>query len=183
MTARIGSAWKTFHELLPISQNKGISLVNRGKVFKACVRSVLLYGSETWPLPTEDLSRIKRCDHAMIRWLSNVKIEQKHYTEDLRRRIQVHHIEGVLRWNRLRLSGHLYRQEETSWTKKIMSFSVDGPTSRGRPKLRWKDLVSADLRNKHLNISLASDRSKWRNAIRPVTQQIAFKPAMSGTRR
>ena len=49
VTARIGSAWKAFHELLPILTNKGISLVNRGKVFKACVRSVLLYGSETWP--------------------------------------------------------------------------------------------------------------------------------------
>ena len=104
----------------------------------------------------------------MIRWLSNVKIEQKHSTEDLRRRTHVHHIEDVLRWNRLRLFGHLYREEETPWTKKIMSFNVDGPTSRGRPKLRWKGVVNADLRKKHLNISVASDRSKWRNAIRPV---------------
>ena len=64
-----------------------------------------------------------------------------------------------------------------------MSFNVDGPTSRGRPKLRWKDVVNADLRKKHLNISLACDRSKWRNAIRPVTQQIALQPTMSGTRR
>ena len=51
-----------------------------------------------------------------------------------------------------------------------MSFNVDGPTSQGRPKLRWKDVVNADLCKKHLNISLASDRSKWRNFIRPVTQ-------------
>ena len=73
VTARIGSAWKAFHKLLPVLTNKGIFLVNRGKVFKACVRSVLLHGSETWPLSTEDLSRIKRCGHAMIRWLSNLK--------------------------------------------------------------------------------------------------------------
>ena len=127
-------------------------------------------------MSTEDLSRIKRYDHAMIRWLSNAKILLKHFTEDLRRRIHVHHIEDVLRWNTLKLSAHLYRQEETSWTKKITSFNVDGPTSQGRPKLRWKDVVKADLRKKHLNISLASDRSKWRNAIRPVTQQIALQP-------
>ena len=67
VTARTGSAWKAFHELLPILTNRGISLANRGKVFKACVRTVLLYGSETWPISTEDLARIKRCDHAMIR--------------------------------------------------------------------------------------------------------------------
>ena len=111
------------------------------KYFKACVRSFLLYGSETWPLSTEDLSRIRRCDHAMIRWLSNAKLEQKHSTGDLRRRVHVHHVKDVLRWNRLRLSGHFYRQVET-WTYKITSFNVYGPASRGWPKIRWKNVVN-----------------------------------------
>ena len=183
VTARIGSAWKAFHELLPILTNRGISLANRGKVFNACVRTVLLYGSETWALSTEDLGRIKRCDHAMIRWLCNVKIEQKHTTDDLRKRIYVHPIEDVLRWNRLRLSGHLHRQEDTSCTKSILNLDIDGPTPRGRPKLRWKDVINADLRKKGLNITLASDRCKWRNAIRPGTQQNGLQPTMSGRRR
>ena len=43
--------------------------------------------------------------------------------------------------------------------KEDMSFNVDGPTSRGSPKLRWKDVVNADLRKNHLNISLANDKS------------------------
>ena len=46
ITASTGSAWKAFHELLPILKNKGISLLSHGKVFEACARSVLLYGSE-----------------------------------------------------------------------------------------------------------------------------------------
>ena len=54
---RIGSAWKAFHQLLPILANKDISLVNRGKVFKDCIWSVLLYRTEPWPLSTEHLSR------------------------------------------------------------------------------------------------------------------------------
>ena len=61
-----------------------------------------------------------------------------------------------------------------------MNFNVDGPTPWGRPKLRWKDVVNADLLKKQLNIVLASDRSKWRNAIRPVTQQNVLQPTMSG---
>ena len=119
----------------------------------------------------------------MIHWICNVKIEQKLSTEVLRKRIFVQHIEDVLRWNRLRLSGHLHQQDDSSWTKKIMNFDVDGPTPRGRPKLRWKDVVNADLRKEQLNIALASDRFKWRNAIRPVTQQNALQPTMSGKRR
>ena len=52
-----------------------------------------------------------------------------------------------------------------------MNFVVDGPTSRGRPKLRWKDVVNSELNKKNLSLNLASDRLKWRNVIRPVTQQ------------
>ena len=63
-----------------------------------------------------------------------------------------------------------------------MSFNVDGPTSPGRPNLMSKDVVKADLCKKHLNITLVSDRSKWRNDIRPLTQSIALQPTMSGPR-
>ena len=41
-----------------------------------------------------------------------------------------------------------------------MSFNVDGPKSRGRPKLWWNDVVNAGLPKKHPDISLASNRSK-----------------------
>ena len=92
MSVHVGSVWNAFHELLPILTKKGISLVNRGKVFKACVRSVLLYGNETWPLYREYLSQIRKCDHAMICWLCNVEIEQKYSTENLRRRTHVPYI-------------------------------------------------------------------------------------------
>ena len=64
-----------------------------------------------------------------------------------------------------------------------MSFNVDGPTYQGRPMLSRKDMVNADLRKKHLDVSLASGRSTWRNTIRPVTYQIALQPTMSGARR
>lgn len=60
-----------------------------------------------------------------------------------------------------------------------MNFNVDGPTSRVRLKLKGKNFVDADLRMKHLNISLPGDRSKLGNAIRPVTQPIALQPAVS----
>ena len=45
----------------------------------------------------------------------------------------------------------------------------DRSTCQSRLKVIWEDVVNADLCKKHLNISLASDRSKWRNVIIPVT--------------
>ena len=90
----------------------------------------------------EDLYRLKRCDHAMIRWICGVKIMQPHSTDSLRSKLQIPCIEDVMRWNRLRLYGHRCRQDDDSlWTKKIMNFHVEGPTPRGRPKLRWSDVI------------------------------------------
>ena len=71
------------------------------KYLKACVTSFLLHESETYPKTCHKLKDV-------------TMIDQKHSTEDLRRRIHVHHIEDVLRCNRLRLFAHLYRQE-TPW--------------------------------------------------------------------
>ena len=68
----------------------------------------------------------------MTQWICAAKIKQQHSTEELRR-FNLQCIEDVLRWNRLQLS------------MKIMNFAVDGPTSRRRPKLRWKHAVKNDL--------------------------------------
>ena len=69
VTARIRSACRAFNELLSILTKRGISLLNCGKVLKASVRSVLLYGSEAWPMSTGDLSHIKTSDHTIIKWI------------------------------------------------------------------------------------------------------------------
>lgn len=48
--ARISSAWGSWRELASLLVNQSILLVNRAKVYQACVRLVLLYGAETWAL-------------------------------------------------------------------------------------------------------------------------------------
>ena len=73
----------------------------------------------------------------MIRWISGVKLDQPHTANDLREKLHVQDIDELLWWNRLRLAGHRYRQEDDTWTKKIMNFRVEGPPVRARPKLKW----------------------------------------------
>ena len=65
--ARIRSGWKKFRELLPLLTSRVISHKVKGRLYNACVRSVILYGSETWPLKEEDIQRICRTDNMMVR--------------------------------------------------------------------------------------------------------------------
>ena len=47
---RVRSGWKKFRELSGVLTNKKVvlRLKGRGRVYAACVRSAMLYGSETW---------------------------------------------------------------------------------------------------------------------------------------
>ena len=76
-TDRICSAWKAFHNFLPVLTNSGIAIKVRGYAYKACIRSALLYASETWAVKVEDINRIKRYDHMVIRWVCSTKLADK----------------------------------------------------------------------------------------------------------
>ena len=42
----------------------------------------------------------KISDHTMTKWIYGVKVGQQHSTEELRRRLDLQHVEDVIRWNR-----------------------------------------------------------------------------------
>ena len=48
VSCRVRCAWGKFNELnMPILTMRGTSLKVKGKIYKACVQSVMMYGSET----------------------------------------------------------------------------------------------------------------------------------------
>ena len=47
---RTRCAWKKFRELLPTLSSRTFSLKKKGSFYQSCVRPVLLYGNETWPV-------------------------------------------------------------------------------------------------------------------------------------
>ena len=44
----------------------------------------MVYGSETWPLKVEDITRISRVDKIMIRWMCNVSLKNGKSYEELK---------------------------------------------------------------------------------------------------
>ena len=54
-----------------------------GNVCNMCVRKMLLYGSETWPVVTEDVQELVTPDSGMIRWIYGVSSKGHTPTADL----------------------------------------------------------------------------------------------------
>ena len=55
---RVKCAWSKFKELAPILTTRDASLKLKGKIYRACVQRVMVYGSETWAAKVEDMRRL-----------------------------------------------------------------------------------------------------------------------------
>jgi len=55
--ARVRCAWGKFMKLAPVLTSRGASLKVKGKVYRACIQSVLGYASETWAVKVDDMAR------------------------------------------------------------------------------------------------------------------------------
>ena len=109
--ARIRSGWKKFRELLPLLASRVFSLKMKGRVFEACVRSVVLYGSETWAVKEEDLTRLHRNDLRMVRRMCGVTLKDRKSSEELLDRLGLCNIRDCVQSRRLRWFGHLGRSQ------------------------------------------------------------------------
>ena len=166
VTARIRSGWNKFRELVPLLASKGLSLAAKGRLFQACVRSVMLYASETWQLKEEDLSRLERADASMIRWMCRTRLSEHIASKVLRGRLGLVSVRDLIQTKRLRWFGHVERMDVDNWVSKCRSYKVEGRLARGRPKKTWFEAVRKDLRERNINRQLALDRKVWKSVIK-----------------
>ena len=166
VTARIRSGWNKFRELQPLLTSKAPSLKMKGTVYAACVRSCMTYGSETWAMKADQEDQMEKAEMRMIRWMSGSTLKDRRTSRELREQMGLENIRDVLRRARLRWFGHVRRMEDSNNVKKVTELIVEGKRPAGRPRVTWKDVVSADIRSLHLNEEDADNRASWRHAIK-----------------
>ena len=164
LNARIKKGWYAFRQLTPLLLCRGVSLRVKGRVYDACVRSAMLYGSETWALRKIDESKLEINDMRMIRRICRAKLTDRIYSEEYRKRLGLEDINSVLKKRRLRWFGHVERRDN-EWIKKSLVMEVGGKRPRGRPKKSWLELVESDMRDKGLKKQDALARNEWRAGI------------------
>ena len=183
INSRIQSSWKAFRSLLPILTNRSIRLKIRGRVLNACILSVLLYASETWAVTSSDISRLERNLNAMMRWVCGVSLSDHTPSATLINQLGLYSITETLRWNRLRLYGHLTRHPD-SWPSNILQYEIDAKYPRGRPKQRWSDVIENDLKYLKIDENMVNDRTAWKKIIKPPYERMnLLQPSSRRNRR
>ena len=67
----------------------------------------MLHVAETWAMTVATLNPLRRNDHAMIRWICNVKANDEVSSDSFLSKLGLQDIDVVLRSSRMRWYGHL----------------------------------------------------------------------------
>ena len=136
------------------------------RLYDACIRSVLLYGCETWPMKKDDLDKLSAFEHNC--WRRILRIPYTAHVHNVTVRERFHHeelTEYLLRKRRLRWLGHTMRMPAERLPKATLM--ADGLRGWKRPpggqRKTWRKTVrTEDLRNFELKFSLKDWRTNWR---------------------
>ena len=101
-----------FRELGEILCTRGASLRMKGVVYKACVRSVLAYGAETWAMKAGVFQRLQATEGRMLRMICGVTLKDMVESTVIASRMGVDDLEEHLRQKRLRWFRHTARRDE-----------------------------------------------------------------------
>ena len=165
VTARVRIGWVRFRKCGELLLGNRFPLKMKGKVYRCCVRSAILYGSETWCLK-ENEKAILRTERAMC----SQKVVDRKTTEKQMDMLGLKEtIDRLATANGVRWYGHVLRRDDDSVLRIALNLEVSGKRKRGRPRKTWKKQVE----EKTEKIGLKEDalrRDKWRDGVRAIAE-------------
>ena len=163
--ARTTTAWKKWRELASLLVNNKIPLKSRVKIYNACIRPVLLYGSETWALTKQIETKLRSSDCRMLRYMAHIKWQDTKTNDEVIKICEIEDITSRLRRGRLRWFGHVRRREEAHILRRAMDLELAGKRLVGRPKKSWYNCVKEDLKTLGITEENTQNREVWRKLI------------------
>ena len=133
---RISKARAAFHILRNVWKSRVLGKTTKIRLFNTTfnVKSVLLYGAETWRLNNTTLKMIQTFVNQCLRRILGIQWMDKVSNKDLWERTNKVQIEiGILkrRWGWL---GHTLRKPNSNITRQALTWNPQGRRKKGRPK-------------------------------------------------
>ena len=141
------------------------------QVYKACVISTLLYGSEAWTLRAKQEHKLNAYHMRCLRRILNITWQDKVTNTSVLERAEILSMYSLLKQRRMHWLGHVVRMEDGRIPKDLLYGELTlGSRPTGRPKLRFKDVCKRDLKALNVDVNTweatASERSAWRQTVR-----------------
>ena len=167
--ARIGKARQSFGRLRSVWRAPNISKKTKLRIFNSNVKSVLLYGSETWCLTKENEKRLQTFINGCLRCILGIRYPDTIRNQELLERTEQEPVADVIRKRRWGWLGHTLRRPKDHITRQALHWNPQGTRNRGRPAHTWRRELEAEIEREKFTWAelnkTAADRDRWRSLI------------------
>ena len=130
-----------FRKCGELLRGRRFSFRMKGMVYRSCVRSAMLWGSETWCLKESEMAILRRTERAMERSMRGVKLVDRKNMEELMEMLGLREtLDRMAKANGVRRHGHVIRRDDDNILKKAIMLEVNGQRKRGRPEISWRQV-------------------------------------------
>ena len=176
ISSRLASAAHAWSKLskLHVWDDECISRGIKCILFKVIVQSTLLYASETWAFPKQQMHRLDVFQMKCLRKICKVSLKDRINNERILDWCNVAKVSNIVSHRRLRWLGHLARMPDERLPKRVLFGHMDGSGLRGKSQQQWVDYVGEDLQIAGLSYTWwkkSQDRAGWRAAIECLLQR------------
>ena len=165
---RITKARVDFDKLKKVWCSRNISRKLKLRLFNSCVKSVLLYSSETWKVTEQITSKLQAFTNSCLRricrifWpnvISNINLWQLTSSRPIDKEI----LERKWRW-----IGHTLRKPVNDVARMAFEYDPRGSRQRGRPRMTWRRSIEAESKkfgSWNQIKKLAQNRTQWKKFV------------------
>lgn len=153
-----------------LSSKQGLSLKLRGKVYKCCVRPVLLYCSVTWELTAANEVRLQSVDGWMIRMKRGIKLAHRAPRTELYQSWYGHDCPRCYCKNRLSQYGFKMCLGVEIHIHEVQQFMTAGKRAKERPTKTWIYYIRGDMVKLRLSEEDIGQRTLDKLSMRTVCQ-------------
>jgi hypothetical protein len=127
-----------YNTLQNIWRSKIYSTKTKIRIYKSCVRTVLLYGAETWKTDKRIESMLRGFERRHLRRMLGFTWEDKISNVRLKKLTGLGDINKEVIKRRWRWIGHVHRMRRDRRPRPVLKWTQHGQRSRGRPRGTWK---------------------------------------------
>ena len=131
VTSKVRIRWMKCRECGKLLRGKRFSLRMKGMVYRSCIRSAMLHGSETWCLRESEMAILRRTERAMVRSLCGENLLDRKKMEELMQMLGMKEtLDRMAKANGVRWYGHVIRRDDDNILKKAVTLEVNEKRKR-----------------------------------------------------
>ena len=161
---RINKARGAFHNLKTVWRAKNIGQKLKIKIFNSCVKSVLLYGCETWFVTKEIMSKLQAYVNRCLRFIMNIRWPRIISNQELWKLTDQVDINLEIRRRKYGWIGHTLRKKADEICHSVLQWNPQGRRQPGRPRVTWRRTVLKECGKQSFGEikAAAENRIRWR---------------------